>query len=375
VDWWSGTFAGWHHGLVAISRGEEPLMKKSVLVGWVVLGLLAMASPVSLAQGNGVIQGQIVNGTAGGGSTAGLEVELRVFQETSEGESLVATTDAQGAFRFENLQTGTDWAYLVRVIYQNVVYSTGLLAFEPDQSELATEVSVYETTTDYEGIGVERAHIFVTISGSTLSVSELSVFANRTDRTYIGTGEVEGQRWASRFLLPDDSYALAFEDGTLGGRFLSVPGGFVDLEPLWPGSTSVMYSYAVDCQGGECDLGRELSHPVAALNLLVGDTTVQVQSNGLTFDGEREAEGRRYLNYSGGGLQAGDRLDLVIRLSGSVPVQSAAAKTSSSSLPWIILGGVLVALVLVYPFWRQRIRAAAIEESRKPARDHERTER
>jgi len=361
--------------VVAIHSEEAPLVKKGILVCWVVLGLLAIASPVSSAQRNGLIQGQIANGTAAGGTVAGLEVALRVFQESGEEEPQVTTTDAAGAFRFENLRTDTEWSYVVRVAYQNVIYSTGRLAFEAGQSEISTEVSVYETTTSYEGIDVERAHIFVTISASTLSVSELYVFANRTDRTYIGTETIEGRRWVSRFLLPEENYDLAFEDGTLGGRFLSIPGGFVDLEPLWPGRTSVIYSYAADCQAGECDLGREIAHPVSDLNLLIGATSVQVQSNHLAFDGEREAEGRRYLNYSGGNLRAGEPLDLVVRLPGAALDRRTPVSNRSSALPWIILGSVLAALALIYPFWRQRIQAAAIKESRKSTRYRDRAER
>ena len=55
------------------------------------------------------------------------------------------------------------------------------------------------------GIQVERAHLFVSVSGASASVSELYVFANQTDRTYIGSEIQDGIRDVSRFLLPASS--------------------------------------------------------------------------------------------------------------------------------------------------------------------------
>ena len=50
----------------------------------------------TLAQGEGVIEGQVVNGTANGGSVEGLTVNLRVFADMEEQPSQTDTTDAEG---------------------------------------------------------------------------------------------------------------------------------------------------------------------------------------------------------------------------------------------------------------------------------------
>jgi hypothetical protein len=288
-----------------------------------------------------------------------LQVFLRVFRGSDEGEPRSTTTDGEGRFRFEELETGSDWVYLVRVGYQEVMYSPGILSFEAGQSELSTEVVVYEATTDAEGIGAERAHIFVTFSEAGLSVTELYVFGNSGDRTYVGSESIEGRRWTSRFLLPEDSSDLAFDDGTLGARFLSTPGGFVDTEPQWPGTTSVLFSYSLACPGGDCDLGRTLTHPVSNLNVLIPDTGATVTSGQLTFEGRRQAQGESYLNYVGRNLSPGQELDLFVRLPGAASEPAAAQGGRAPALPWILLGTVVSALVLVYPFWRRRIEAEA----------------
>jgi hypothetical protein len=323
------------------------------------LCLLALTPVTSLAAGEGVIQGLVVNGTAGGGSVEGLEVTLRVFQDTSEAESLTTTTDAEGQFRFQGLETGSDWAYLVRVGYQEVVYSQGMLSFQTGQSELAVEVAVYETTTDDSDIYIERAHLLVAVTDVGLEVTELYVFGNLTDRTYVGMDDIGGRLWTSRFVLPLGSSDLALDDGTLGGRFLATEDGFVDTEPHWPGSTRVLFSYVMACPSGTCDLARELVHPISDLNMLIADAGVTVDSKQLVFQGKRDAQGQPYLNYVASDLASGKVLDLRVRLPGAASTGMLSPRKGTQALPWIILGAVLTGLVLIYPFWRKRIEAAA----------------
>jgi hypothetical protein len=247
--------------------------------------------------------------------------------------------------------------------YQDVQYSPGILSFEPEQNALSTEIRVYEATTDAELVRAERAHIFVTLSDSGLEVTELYVFANTTDRTYVGAQEIDGRRWTSRFLLPQDGFNLGFNDGSLGGRFLTDPqGGFVDTEPHWPGSTSVMYSYELACTGGNCDLTRELLYPIVNLNVLIPESGAAVESTQLVMAGKQQAQGGSFLNYAGRDLAPGQELDLRILLPGAVRQPAAAQGGRASALPWIILGTVLAGLALIYPFWRRRIEAAAREK-------------
>jgi len=334
-------------------------VKRTVLLVFAILCLCVLTPTALFSQGDGVLQGQVINGTAGSQVAEGLEVVLRSFQGREEGEQRLATTDALGQFRFEGLETGSDWAYLVQVGYQGVTYSPGMLAFESGQSELSTEVLVYEASTDAQDVEAERAHVFVTFSETGLSVTELYVFSNPTDRTYVGSEEIDGRRWTSRFILPQDSHDLTLDDGVLGGRFLSAPGGFVDTEPHWPGTTSVLYSYGLDCRGGDCSLARELAHPVSNLNVLIPDSGASVASAQLVLEGKREAQGNSYLNYVGRNLASGQELDLRVRLPGAVAQPASSQGGRTSALPWIILGTVVAALALVYPFWRRRIEATA----------------
>jgi len=319
---------------------------------------VSLTRVIALADEGGVVQGEVHNGTANGGATAGLAVELRIFQGSNELEPMLTTADAEGRFRFQGLDTSSESNYLLRVTYQEVVYSQGPLSFESGQNEIPAELLVYEPTTSDDGIGVDRAHLFAAISGDALSVTELFVFANPGDRTYIGKGQIQGRRWTSQFLLPKGSHDLIFTDGSLGGRFLKVPDGFVDTEPLWPGRTSVMFSYVLDCKAGDCNLTREMLYPISVLNLLIADTGVRVESDRLTYEGKVTAQGQDYLNYTARNLAVGEHFNVRFQPSGVTPSVRAISGRNRLSLPWIaiVIGAVIAVVVLGYPFWRQRTR-------------------
>ena len=336
---------------------------------WVGIVVLLVATNLlpwaSRAEAEGVLQGRMLNETVGGASVEGIEVALRTFQGQTESAPRSATVDTQGRFTFEGLDTGEDWRYFPSVRYDGVVYSRGMIAFRPNETVLDVELPVYETTTDEKGISAERVHLFITATGSTLSVSELYVLLNPADRTYVGTSEAEGRRWTSRFYLPQGSRDVVFDDGQLGGRFLPLEGGFADAEPLWPGRTNVMFSYQLDCPGGTCDLSRAVTHPIANVNVLIPDVGARLDSDRVTFERKLQTQQGDQLNYVGRGIGRGEVLGLRVRLPGGTGPATAASQRASR-LPWFVLGGVLVALVLAYPFWLERVRAAAVQQGARP---------
>lgn len=323
------------------------------------LSLWLLPGP-TMAEPNGVIRGRVRNGTPGSGSVKGLEVVLHSFQGQTEGETHSTTLDAEGSFAFEGLETATTWSYLPKVTYEGVTYSQGILAFEADQTEITVEITVYETTRERDGIRADRAHLLIGVDGTTLTVTELYVIINPGDRTYVGTEELEGRRWTSRFYLPTGAHTLTFDDGTLGGRFLAMAGGFVDAEPLWPGRTNIMFSYRIDCATGRCDLSREITYDITNLNVLIPSGRATIVSDQLLLEGTVGSQQEEYQNLVARNIPAGERLDIRVRLAGTA--FSGSTSPSASRLPWYLLGGVLAALAVLYPFWRQRVRAAAWAE-------------
>lgn len=344
-------------------------MKRASLVSVVMLP--ALAAPLLMAGAQttgpvGTIRGHVINETTGGSLPGGLEITLRRFQTQDQIEILITTTDPEGQFFFSGLDVGGDWRYLAQVSYQGVVYSRGPLSFQTGGIEIPIEIPIYEVTTDDQAIVDERVHILVDPSGAQLGqspglrVTEVHVFHNPGDRTYVGSEETEEQPVVTKFPMPEDSRDWAFEDGTLGVRFRAMNGGFGDREPLWPGTTSVVFHYTVDPGTTGYDLSRGIAHPVASLDVMVVDVGRAVESQRLLYAGKVDVEGQDHLHYVAQDLVPGEHLDLVVQMAdpGLDPVASTGSH--SSLLPWIVLGGVLITAALAYPFWTEHVRSAAV---------------
>jgi len=357
---------------------------KKVYAPTIILVLVFCLAPVhALAQEQGVIEGQVVNGTANGGSVEGLTVTLRVFAGVEEQPSQMAATDAEGQFRFEDLSTEADHGYALLLNYGGVDYGSDLLTFSSttDGENLTDTLSipfqVYEPIESDEAISIERAHIFVDFQEGNLLVGELYFFSNSSDRTYIGAEEVaEGQSGATvpretlRLSLPTGAQGLTFESGELGQRFFETEEGFVDTWPLLPGHSSgrLMFSYSLAYDPSGYDLVRGIPYPLKAINVLVADVGVDVTSDQLIPEGTRGMQGQGYLNLSGQNLSKGERLAL--HLSGSpdddlvgereaVPAQPSQAG-NRSLLHWAALGLAVLAVgfALGYPLLRRQPKGA-----------------
>jgi len=351
---------------------------KKVCASTVIFVLALCLAPVyTLAQGQGVIEGQVVNGTANGGSVEGLTVTLHVFAGMEEQPSQAATTDAEGKFRFEELSTEADHGYALLLNYGGVDYGSDLLTFSSTTDEekltdiLSVPMNVYESTGNDEAISIERAHIFVDFQEGNLLVGEMYIFSNGSDKTYVGVEEVtEGQRGTLRLSFPTGAKGLAFESGELGQRFFETEEGFVDTWPLRPGQASgqLMFRYSLPYDPSGYDLARDILYPLKALNVLVADVGVDVASDQLTLEGSRGIQGESYLNLSGQNLSKGDRL--ILHFSGSpdnepvggreaMPAQPSPA-SNQSLLRWAALGLVVLAVgfALGYPLLRRQPKAA-----------------
>jgi hypothetical protein len=347
-------------------------MKRASLLPVILLSVLVARSRMAGAQPAGLvgaIKGHVINETEGGTLPQGLEIVLRGFRTEGQIEDFVSTIDSEGQFVFGSLQAGGDWHYLVQVSYEGVVYSRGPLSFQPGDLEILVEMPVYEVTSDDEDIRVERAHVLVEPSevqsgqSTGLQVTEVHVFLNPGDQTYVGSEETLEERVVTRFFMPELSRDFAFEDGSLGGRFVAMSSGFGDREPLWPGTTSVVFGYTVDPGAAGYDLTRDIAHPIASLDVLVVDVGIVVRSERLLYAGQVNIDGQDHLHYVGQDLVPGERLDLVVGLAEAGLVQAASTENRPSAMPWIVLGRVLTAAALAYPFWAEHVRAAAAQQT------------
>lgn len=303
-------------------------MRRWVL-GIVLLALLvvsALAVPVQ-AQGTGILEGRVVNGTSGGAEVgAGISVTLHVFRGDAEVDTLETTTGSEGVFRFEELNTDPELEYWLEAVYLDVFYNSAApYQFDADGTTLDATVTVFETTDDDGAVRLDSVHIIAESFGEVLRISEIHLFGNSGDRAYAGR---DGQ--TVYVPLPGDAVGLAFQESVADGRFVEVDGGFVDSEPVLPGpdTSLVFFSYHLMAPGETVPLERRFAYPVTDLNVLVSQPGLTLNSEQLQVMGTESFQGQQYEFYVVQDLEPG--APLVMEL---VPVPDAAGGTGMPEAP------------------------------------------
>jgi hypothetical protein len=277
-------------------------MRKPTILLWVVLGLLLLtwaplAAPAR-AEGAGILDGQMVNGTAGGQDPgSGLTVLLYVYRGDLEEDTLETTTDAGGRFRFDGLDTDVGLQYWPEAVYGGVPFSGAEpLRFGDETATLNTTITVYETTDDDGAIRLDSVHIIAESFGEVLRISEIHLLGNAGDRAYIGSAGDAGQGATIFIPLPEQAVGVAFGEGEAADRFIEVEGGLASTEPVAPGpeSSLIFFSYHLMVTGETVPLERRFSYPVTNLNMLVAHPGLRLNSEQLQSMGIELFQGRQY---------------------------------------------------------------------------------
>jgi len=283
----------------------------------ILLTLALLAVPAAAgAQGLGVLEGVVVNGTAGASAPgAGLPVTLRVLRGESEVGTLTATTAAGGHFRFEGLDTAADLLYLPEVAYAGVSYGPA----EPYQFGgaqgallLAATLTVYETTDDDSGLSLSAVHLIAESFGQVLRITEVLLVSNSAGQTYIGRAAADGDPATVLVSLPAEAVGLAFDDEASAGSYREAPGGLAYTAPVPPGAetAALLFSYHLPVRGEVVALQRSFPYPVGDLSLLAAQPGLAVRSQALAAMGSQSFQGREYALYTAQGLAAGAPLAL-----------------------------------------------------------------
>lgn len=315
--------------------------------------LLASATVVVRSQNSGVIEGQVLNGTSDGVPLEGVPVTLWAIAAEEQSILLQQTTDAEGRFRFEDLDTEA-LSYQLQATYQQISYWSDALTFSPDESLLAAPLTVYETTESEADLLVERAHLIIDPQPGTLQVQELQIFVNDGNQTYVGSGAEGGE--TLRFVLPSGAAEVQMSEALMACCIVETTDGFAYTRPILPGAREFYFVYEVAFQSPSYTLSKGLTYPVSHLDVLVADKGLQVTGPGLTAQEPVSLQGETYLHLSAEGLSQGDTLTL--NLTG-LPLD-----TGSSELPRIVspmlvravigVGTLLVILTLAYPLFKKR---------------------
>ncbi len=314
----------------------DMLIKRIVLL--VAIFTLSLSVPTLAAEpDSGVIEGQLVNGTEGGSSVADQEIALQTYLNDTEVKKATTRTDAEGRFVFDGLSTEPGYSYQITLNFQQADYSSDWLSFDGGETSKFTEITVYDSTTSDEAITVVNAHTIIYVEQDSLQVKEYFFFANMSDRTYIGSNEIdtEGTRETLKFYLPSEATELQPGNGLMGCCIYDSEDGFVDSMPVLPGSKEVVYSYRVDYNSGAYTFSRNVNYSIMSYNFLVQGEGSNVISDQLIVEEPLDISGIRFNHLSGGDFTPGDTV--VAQISG-LPNTG-----SQGIIIWVVLAlGVLV---------------------------------
>ena len=333
---------------------------RAVVPSVALLGLLVTLTGVLLsvhaparAAGAGVIDGQVKNGTTGVSVPTGLEVVLHVVAAEDRVDRVRSTTDAEGRFRFEGLDTAAGLRYLPAIEYGGALYFPRPITLDT-QPQQSVEITIYEPTTSDRWIAYERANVLVQGLGpNRLDLMEMGSLANVGDRTYVGADAPPGvSRPTLRFSVPPGALDLAPQVGFAPNDISMLPDGFTIGSPVVPGRHQLAFGYSLTFDGDRLELTKRLDSPTRTFNLYLPDLGIDVQSPQLKPQGPAELGGQRYLVYTAQGLPGGTQLK--IRLAG-LP----AGDAGTQPLVWSLLGlGCVVLGIGVFAVYRRRLAAA-----------------
>lgn len=311
-------------------------------LGWLLMGcalILALSRPAH-AQETGVLDGKVVNGTAGGPLVAdGVPVTLHIVQGDTDLDALQTTTDAQGHFAFEGLDPDPALSYYPEATYQDVSYrSADALKFDVQRLTLSATLPVYETTEDGSQVTLDSVHLIAENLGQVLRISEVHVFSNGADRTYIGGVDqaAGGRRTTVVIPLPDGLVGLGYAQGESADRFVQSQESLRDTQPVRPGSaTSVVeFSYHLVVSGQTVPVERRFAYPVGMLNVLTVQPGLSLESEQLLAQQPMTFQDKQYGVYSMQGLGAQTPLSMTFVPSTEQAAQSTpSTPTATTQLP------------------------------------------
>ena len=317
----------------------------ALLVIIVISGMSSFA--LAAEPGNGVVDGRVVNETAGGSSVADLDVILKTYLNDAEIDSTTTKTDIEGYFVFDGLSTELGYSYEVLISFQQAEYYGERLIFNEGETSKFNGVIVYDATTSDEAIMVPMSHMIIYVEEDSLLVKRYYLFANEVDRTYIGEANGESPV-VLRFSLPEDATELQSTMGLMDCCIAQNEEGFYDTMPLLPGSKEMAFSYRVKPGSGTYEFSQMINYPTNRFDILVQGEDIEITSDQLVIDEPMDISGILFNHLSGQGLAAGETL--MIRLSGLPHTNT------QVGILWVLLALILIVVGFVFVYLIKRKR-------------------
>jgi hypothetical protein len=309
---------------------------------------LLLSIPVG-ADGDGVIEGRVVNGSDGGGPMGDLVVTLSTDDPETAGES-AARTNPLGQFRFERLSTSPD-VYTLSVSYQGVDYAVRNIQIDARSPSGQAELRVYEATTSAVAVTVLLDHQIVTVRPDEhrLEVVNYIDVANAGDRTVVGyrTGDAD----ASVLSLPEGAENVQFL-GALSKTGSLVDGRHSNLnQVIPPGEHELLIAYEMPYADQSFIFRKPLDFHTEKAVFLISARDAKAESLQLSAMKEADTAAGAYQILSADDLPAATVLEVTLTglpASGGTSVSGLLAATA------VILAILVLGTMVAYARLRRR---------------------
>ena len=287
------------------SAGVRPLTGASyllrVLIALVVLNL-ATAVPTMAESNDGTVSGQVINQTAGGGSTAGVSVILVSFghKEQAPLGQLTNQADTNGRYRFTGLDRDPNIVYITVARYQNVTYPSDQPFQLQNQAAALPDISVYDATTTDDAIQLESLNLLVMgADQGTVQLMEMGALINNADRTFVSTNpQDQALARAIKFALPNGALRVQMQTGFSDKDVIPGVGGVQVTSPIPPGRHQFAMSFQLPYNGSSADLSMQLPYPTGSYSVYLPDSGIKLEGSRLTACGVTQLGGQSYSLYS-----------------------------------------------------------------------------
>ena len=279
-------------------------------------------------------------------------------------ETLTTTVSADGTFDFGAVTYAPGRQFLVSTVYNDVTYGSEVGSFDAAGSPLALTLPIYESTSDPSVLAVAQMHMFLEFPSATeVTIGELYIFSNTSDRTYAATGTALLQ-----FNIPAEATSLDVQNAVLDQDYFRNADGFGALGQVTPGEGSgqLLVSFRLPYDGA-LSFSQSMHFPVASVNVLLSDLGVKLEGPNVAYLGPQTFQDQTFQNFSRAGLATGETMTFDVSgtagtgatapVSGDTP--SAGLQNTSSVGLAVGLGALAVALLGV-GVWLYR-RPAAVD--------------
>jgi len=273
----------------------------TILVTLIVAGLPLAAFAQEPAEGE--ITGQVINGTEGGGSVAGVEITLITYVDDMVSETNTTRTDEEGKFHFNSVVR--EHTYLVSAKYMGVDYYYPV-DFESGATTAYVEVGVCDVTNSDHAIRIGLAHTVITVEEESLKVTEVYWLVNDGDMTYVGTDGI------LVFTLPEGAFEIGAPQELFVDYELLGDNTITYLVPFPPGERQLVYSYRLEKpDAAELTIPLRVDYPADSLEIMVAGEDIEVAVAELApAEPVVTDTGERFIRFYGENLPRGKMINL-----------------------------------------------------------------